>query len=820
MKWFGYLFLGVFLWQSSIFAQEKQVRMDSLLLVLKNTDNQTKKIQTLLLLSQNSQKSEASKYALEALQISEKAILPFWIAQSQWQLAKISQTQKHYTEAEQYFLAAVPKAEKLFSKKEKGFFFQDYGLVFTEQGKYKQALPNYLIALKFFQEENLSEEIAKATYACGVGYYRTGNYLEAENYFWQAQKLFSKQKKNIEESNCYNGIGACWEKKGMYDKALEKYLLSAKIKEDLGKSDLAANDYLSIGNIYNFYLKNLEEALSFYQKAYDIGSKTRHKRTLAQALNNIGLVHEKRNNLKEALEAYELALIYNEEISSLYGLNYNLRNLASVYKTLGQPEKALVYQNRCLALLKEKIGDQSLIATTLRQSSLNLITLKQFDEAEKRLKEALNITEQIQEYKELPKIYNDFAFLEESRGNFSEALAYLKISNRINDSIFTLQRDEQIAKLKTLYDTDKREQENKLLLQQNQLQQAQLQAKELSERQLIISAEKAEQENNYLETQNRLQEEALKQKDLLQKITNTEKEKQEKEAIQLRREKELQNKIIFQNNQIIIIGGIVGVFFAVLAYLFFRQKQKETRIKQELAEKNEELQQQNSEITAQSIQIEQQRKELEARNEKIEVLLREIHHRVKNNMQTISSLLNLQSAQIQDEKAKEAILEGRGRVKAMALIHQKLYQQENISQVDLREYIQKLSQDLMYSHGYRPHEVKCTLNVEHIPLDIDKAIPLCLIINEVITNFYKYGVLESTSPHLNIDLTKSEGFILLKITDNGKGITDLKAIEVGNTKSFGWRLIHSLTKQLSAHIHLQNKDGLQVQLKIPISESA
>jgi two-component sensor histidine kinase len=78
-------------------------------------------------------------------------------------------------------------------------------------------------------------------------------------------------------------------------------------------------------------------------------------------------------------------------------------------------------------------------------------------------------------------------------------------------------------------------------------------------------------------------------------------------------------------------------------------------------------------------------------------------------MQTISSLLNLQSAQIQDEKAKEAILEGRGRVKAMALIHQKLYQQENISQVDLREYIQKLSQDLMYSHGYRPHEVKCTL---------------------------------------------------------------------------------------------------------------
>jgi len=303
---------------------------------------------------------------------------------------------------------------------------------------------------------------------------------------------------------------------------------------------------------------------------------------------------------------------------------------------------------------------------------------------------------------------------------------------------------------------------------------------------------------------------------LQQKIIFSQKKQQYEETLRLKKENELQEKVLLQSKQIIVIVSIAGVFLAILAYLFFNQKIKEVKVRQEIAEKNEELRQQNEEILAQSIQIEQQNKDIEARNAKIEILLREIHHRVKNNMQTISSLLNLQSAQIQDEKAKEAIQEGRNRVKAMAIIHQKLYQQENIAQVKLQEYIEKLCQDLMYSYGYRPSEIEQHLALKDVLLDIDKSIPLCLIINELISNFYKYAVPDNLNPRLWIYLSKEENNICLQIKDNGKGITEenLAQIRKGDIKSFGWKLINSLTRQLSAQLHLQNQNGLEVTITL------
>jgi len=313
-----------------------------------------------------------------------------------------------------------------------------------------------------------------------------------------------------------------------------------------------------------------------------------------------------------------------------------------------------------------------------------------------------------------------------------------------------------------------------------------------------------------LQAQNFPTEDSLK--DLQQKAILSQKKQQYEETLRLKKENELQEKILLQSRQIIVIVSIAGVFLAVLAYLFFSQKIKEVKAKQEIAEKNKELRQQNEEILAQTAQIEQQNKDIEARNAKIEILLREIHHRVKNNMQTISSLLNLQSTQIQDEKAKEAIREGRNRVKAMAIIHQKLYQQENISQVKLQEYIEKLCQDLMYSYGYRPSEIEQHLALEDVLLDIDKSIPLCLIINELITNFYKYAVPNNLNPCLWVILAQEEKGIRLQIRDNGKGIEDLEKIRSGAVQSFGWKLINSLTRQLAAELQIENKEGLQINI--------
>lgn len=800
------LFLYIF--YHSLQAQNP-TKDDSLLVLLSQTKNQEKKIDILLSLSENSSGKESVEYAQKALEIAERLKQPYWIGKSEWKLARAYEKNKKYSQSESYFSQAEENALNVFSKKEIGLFYMEYGRMLGYQGKYQEASKKYPRALRMFQELGDEQMQAQVMYSLAVAWYRLGDYDRAEPLFEKAQELFSKITEKVEVANCLTGIGACKEKKGEYDKALKHYLQATRIKEEYAPNQVHS-EYLSIGNIYNFYLLSYESALEYYQKAYNIGISTNNKRIQAQALNNLGLIYEKQYKYEKAIETYQLALQYSQEVGYLYGQNYNYRNLANVHTKLGKHTEALTFRNEAGRLLTEKIGDKSLIATNLRQSVVNLIALRRFDEAEKNLVEALKIVKEIKEYKELSKLYEYFTILEESRNNFPKALEYLKIANKISDSIFTLQRNEQIIKLKTIYETEKKEQENLILNKENLLQKAELEAKALLQRQLELSSEKIEQENKALQFENELQEREIRQKDLQQKIILAEKKKQYEETLRLKKEKDLQERVLLQSKQIIGIVSIAGLFLALLAYLFFNQKMKEIKAKREIAEKNEELRQQNEEILAQTAQIEQQNKEIEARNAKIEVLLREIHHRVKNNMQTISSLLNLQSAQIQDEKAKEAIQEGRNRVKAMAIIHQKLYQQENISQVKLQEYIEKLCQDLMYSYGYRPSEVEQHLNLQEVFLDIDKSIPLCLIINEILTNFYKYAVPDNLNPCLWVNLEQKNDGVYLCIKDNGKGVENIEDIKQGKVQSFGWKLINSLVRQLSAELLVKNNEGLEI----------
>ena len=147
--------------------------------------------------------------------------------------------------------------------------------------------------------------------------------------------------------------------------------------------------------------------------------------------------------------------------------------------------------------------------------------------------------------------------------------------------------------------------------------------------------------------------------------------------------------------------------------------------------------------------IEVTNKELDARNAEKEVLLKEIHHRVKNNLQIISSLLDLQSKDIDDEGALSAVADGQSRVKSMALIHQKLYQTEDIATVDFGSYATDLCSQLAALY---PDMDNTKLDIEGngIELDIDTAIPLGLILNELVTNAFKYGINSQRTGNLSV----------------------------------------------------------------------
>ncbi|MXV51014.1 hypothetical protein GS399_08520 [Pedobacter sp. HMF7647] len=238
----------------------------------------------------------------------------------------------------------------------------------------------------------------------------------------------------------------------------------------------------------------------------------------------------------------------------------------------------------------------------------------------------------------------------------------------------------------------------------------------------------------------------------------------------------------------VIIAFIVGlsVFILLLGLLFYQFRM---------------IKRSNREITRQS--------------EKLQVLMKELHHRVKNNLQIVTSLLSLQSNRLTDEESRQAIRIGQQRIEAMSLIHRSLYQQENPNMVNMKEYITDLIGSIMQSFGYADDRVEIRIDVEVEELDVDVALPLGLIINEWITNSFKYAFANVSNPVLSVSL-KSQNGLELSVSDNGPGLP----LSIWNQpqKSFGIKLVKVLSKQLGGSCDLQNQDGAVLNINIPLSK--
>ena len=195
-----------------------------------------------------------------------------------------------------------------------------------------------------------------------------------------------------------------------------------------------------------------------------------------------------------------------------------------------------------------------------------------------------------------------------------------------------------------------------------------------------------------------------------------------------------------------------------------------------------------------------------------EVLLREIHHRVKNNLQLISSLLGLQTEHVQDDKALGALQEGQDRVQSMALIHQNLYQEDNLTGVDMKDYFVQLISSLFDSYNIRDEQVALKLNIGDLNLDVDTVIPIGLIVNELISNSLKYAFPDQRKGEISVYLNKEKELLNLTVEDNGVGMPTDVMSKLDET--FGYRLIHAFKSQLRADLNIQNDNGTKVELLI------
>ena len=196
-----------------------------------------------------------------------------------------------------------------------------------------------------------------------------------------------------------------------------------------------------------------------------------------------------------------------------------------------------------------------------------------------------------------------------------------------------------------------------------------------------------------------------------------------------------------------------------------------------------------------------------------EVLLKEIHHRVKNNMQVITSLLNLQSKTIRDEHALSVFQDSQNRVKSMALIHETLYQSKDLSRINFAEYLEKLVAHVSRSYRIRPEAVKISINVDDVSLPIDTAVPCGLIINELASNSLKYAFPADTQGEVNISFGRADTHYVLRVSDTGVGLPADFDPERG--KSLGMKLVRMLTGQLCGELEHHNGVGTTFEIKFP-----
>jgi len=194
-----------------------------------------------------------------------------------------------------------------------------------------------------------------------------------------------------------------------------------------------------------------------------------------------------------------------------------------------------------------------------------------------------------------------------------------------------------------------------------------------------------------------------------------------------------------------------------------------------------------------------------------ETLLREIHHRVKNNMQIISSLLNLQTRYVNDYESINILKESQNRVKSMAMIHEKLYGSKNFNKVNFPDYIENLVWDLFHSYSINNDTIRPILEIDDVELNIETSIPCGLIITELISNCFKYAFPNNRKGELKVSLENKENSYVLTISDNGIGFP--KNIDFKNTKTLGLELVNNLVEQIDGNIQLNKNQGTEFVIK-------
>ncbi|WP_421764255.1 tetratricopeptide repeat-containing sensor histidine kinase [Ekhidna sp.] len=558
--------------------------------------------------------------------------------------------------------------------------------------------------------------------------------------------------------------------------------LTDSLKLRLKTSTLDQQHSILIDLSWEYSYSDIDSAEYYAVRALELGEERNIALEITRAKSMLAIVYDIKGEVEKAAETYL-------EVATFYESSGNKSELSRVYNNLGvlffyngDMDQSWKYYRKSITL-DSILGDSIGVAASLINLAAISNKWEKLDKAHQYLKRGERIAEKSGDEWIIRSIYEGLANNYLYKGEYDSSLKYinkaLPLFKKISDhhSTLTNLNGLTIAYI-GLEDYGKAE---------AALLEAQKLAKVYDD--INIRSKRNSTAARLYAVQNNFQK-AYKYQKLYQadhdSITNQERlritsdlekkyqtEQKENEIVKLQiQQQQSQN----QRNILLLISALV-ILGSVMLFILFRSKAKANAIiSKSLSEK--------------------------------ETLLKEIHHRVKNNLQVVSSLLSMQSRFITDESALGAVNEGQTRVESMALIHQKLYQENNLSGVNAKEYIEDLAEILKQSYATDTN-VEFEYDVDELMIDVDTIIPIGLILNELICNSLKHAFPESEEGLIKVGLKEVDNELKLEIRDNGIG-----SKSAPSEKSFGMVLIDSLAMKLKATLQINTQSGTSVMLNI------
>lgn len=565
---------------------------------------------------------------------------------------------------------------------------------------------------------------------------------------------------NYNKANAYAEIGINYSNSGRLEEA-EKLLNEASIQfEKLGQSHKLSDVYNKLG-IHYTNIDNDSTALTYFTKAIQLGQNISDTILMIKPLRGLSGLFLKMGLFDKTIEYASSGLLLAKKINDKLSVAALSNNLASGHAKKGSYPIAIKYYKEALSINKDLKLTESVIRNL---SNIGTIYIwdKKLDSASYYFEKAVKLLQEI----DVPRtsIYTLSALgeLRNKQGNHKEAIRYATVVIDIAKK----------AQLESLAD---------------------------GAYEVLVDAYKGTKDyDNALKAYEKYWE--IKQR-FLETNRNKTVAQIEQQFQQYKKEKEIEIKVaeiaLLRKEQSLTTLTRNGAFILVLllsvmTLLYFNRFKLKKRSADELESKNEE--------------INQQHKFIQTSLSEKETLLREIHHRVKNNLQIISSLLNIQSSHIKDENVLASIHEGQSRVQAMSLIHQNLYQSDHLNNVDIDNYLGQLVSYISSMYVSPDKSVLTEITANGLHFDIDTAIPLGLIVNELVSNSYKYAFKDQKYGIIKVIIEQqSEMDFELKVADNGIGIGE--NIISKDSSSLGLKLVKILSRQLRGSFYSESQNG-------------